>query len=46
MKRGLFTLVVMLVASFVFGQAYEKGKFVSKVSGDTLLYRYLTPENP
>lgn len=24
---------------------YEKGEFISKVSGDTLLYRYLVPEN-
>lgn len=44
MKKGLFTLVALLVASFAFGQAYEKGEFVAKATGDTLLYRYLVPE--
>ncbi|MBO7268447.1 MAG: phospholipase, partial [Bacteroidales bacterium] len=46
MKRGLFTLLVMFVASVMFGQTYQKGEFVAKATGDTLLYRYLTPENP
>ena len=47
MKKGLFTLVVLLIASMAFAQSYEyeKGEFVSKATGDTLLYRYLTPEN-
>ena len=46
MKRGLFTLLVMFVASVMFGQTYQKGEFVAKATGDTLLYRYLAPENP
>ena len=47
MKKGLFTLVVLLIASVAFAQSYEyeKGEFVSKATGDTLLYRYLTPED-
>lgn len=36
----------MFVASVVLGQTYQKGEFVAKATGDTLLYRYLTPENP
>ena len=36
----------MFVASVMFGQTYQKGEFVAKATGDTLLYRYLAPENP
>ena len=39
--------MVLLIASMAFAQSYEyeKGEFVSKATGDTLLYRYLTPED-
>ena len=49
MKRILLVLAIMFVAGAVSVQAqplnYEKGEFVSKNTGDTLLYRYLVPEN-
>ena len=28
------------------GEDFLKGEFISKATGDTLLYRYLTPQNP
>lgn len=50
MKKILLVLAIMVVAGAVQVQAqpltYEKGEFVSKTTGDTLLYRFLTPENP
>ena len=49
MKKILLVLAIMFVAGAVQVQAqpltYEKGEFVSKNTGDTLLYRYLVPEN-
>ena len=49
MKKILLVLAIMFVAGAVRVQAqplsYEKGEFVSKNTGDTLLYRYLVPEN-
>jgi len=50
MRRILLVLAIMVVAGAVRVQAqplrYEKGEVVSKTTGDTLLYRFLTPENP
>ena len=49
MKKILLVLAIMVVAGAVRVHAqplsYEKGEFVSKNTGDTLLYRYLVPEN-
>ena len=39
-------LSIFATALYAQTEEYEKGKFISKVTGDTLLYRYLTPENP
>lgn len=47
MKKILLVFTMMFVAAVVFGQqTYEKGEFVSKKSGEKMLYRYLAPENP
>lgn len=52
MKNLLSQFIILLLAiltsspSALARERYEKGIFVSKTTGDTLLYRYLTPDNP
>ena len=49
MKRFLLAVAVLFISLSASAQdsyTYEKGEFISKTTGDTLLYRYLTPENP
>lgn len=46
MKKLLLIVAVMLFASMSFAQEeYQKGSYVSQITGDTLQYRYLMPEN-
>lgn len=48
MQRLILAIAVLLVSLSVSAQdsyTYEKGEFISQTIGDTLLYRYLTPEN-
>ncbi|MBR5856444.1 MAG: prolyl oligopeptidase family serine peptidase [Bacteroidales bacterium] len=53
MKKILFTVAILLGAIVLNAQqtsykkeqvTYEKGNFISQTTGDTLLYRYLIPE--
>lgn len=51
MKRKILFIILPLLTAIASGAAYaqenfEKGEFISKTTGDTLLYRYLTPQNP
>lgn len=46
MKRILFVLAIMFAAVTGYAQqTYEKGSFVSQTTGDTMLYRYLEPQD-
>lgn len=47
MKKISLTLAILFAAIAVFAQptTFQKGEFISKATGDTLLYRYLVPEN-
>ena len=46
MKRlFLAVAIICLSLSAMAQESYERGLFVSPISGDSLLYRYLTPEN-
>ncbi|MBQ1929448.1 MAG: phospholipase, partial [Bacteroidales bacterium] len=47
MKKISLTLAILFAAIAVFAQptTFQKGEFISKSTGDTLLYRYLVPEN-
>lgn len=51
MKKIILTILTLLLLQVitynrVFAQpTYQKGEFISKTTGDTLLYRYLTPES-
>lgn len=47
MKKFFSIILCFFSLSAVFGQdVYKKGLFISNVSGDTLQYRFLEPENP
>lgn len=49
MKKTLFIISLMFCTLLGYSQEGEnflKGEFISKATGDTLLYRYLTPQNP
>ena len=46
MKRITLLIAILLSASTLWGEeSYQRGKFTSPATSDTLLYRYLTPEN-
>lgn len=46
MKKIVLLIAFALISSALIGQeSYQKGKFISPNTSDTLLYRYLTPEN-
>lgn len=46
MKRITLLIAIFFSISALWGQgSYERGKFISPTTSDTLLYRYLTPEN-
>jgi predicted peptidase len=47
--RTFFIISFLLCSILGFsqqGEEYSKGEYISKATGDTLLYRYLTPKNP
>ena len=47
--RTFFIISFLLCSILGFSQQsgeYSKGEYISKATGDTLLYRYLTPQNP
>ena len=48
MLRKLFLSIFLIFSSAnIFAQEnFLKGEFISKITGDTLLYRYLTPQAP
>lgn len=49
MKKTLLIISLMFCTLLGYSQEGEnflKGEFISKATGDTLLYRYLTPQNP
>ncbi len=46
MKKAVLLIAFVLASCALKGQeSYQKGKFISQNTSDTLLYRYLTPEN-
>lgn len=46
MKRITLLIAILFSASTLWGEeSYQRGKFTSPATSDTLLYRYLTPEN-
>ena len=49
MRKTLLIISLMFCTLLGYSQEGEnflKGEFISKATGDTLLYRYLTPQNP